>query len=1156
MLTNLSVDQILTKASSHIKKNEFSDAKKLYKTVLIQFPKNKRAQEGLENIKKCENDRFDNPPKETIDQLINLYNQRKLPIMVDQTQSLLKQYPKSFIMWNFLGVAYIDLGRASDATKALKKATELNPQYASGFCNLSVALQNEGKLDEALDACKKTIKLKPDFADAYFNMGNILKDQDKIDDAIEAYKNVILINPNYMKVYNNLGVCYYNLQNYDQAIVQYKKSLSLNCVSEEVYSNIGTSLKCLDKFDQALVSYKKAISVKPDYAEAHQALSFVLLYQGKLKEGFEEYEWRWKTPKNLGKQRCFRQPLWDGKTSLNDKTILIWYEQGVGDTIMWSSRLSLIASQAKQCILECQPKLLPLLKRSFPDIDIRAVNKSFDMERDDFDFHLPMGNLYKHFIKEISENTRPDAYLVPELTRVKYWKKRLQSLGKGPYIGISWKSANISRTRLQNYASVSELSPILKIPNVTFVNLQYSDFKDDLGKIKSDLGVTVHNFDDLDHFNNIDDVAALCAALDFVVSTKITVPLISAAVGTSTKIANWKQSEWNNVLLNPVGPLVDIFERNTLEPWSEVFNQIAKDISNHIENKSFIKNNAIEVAKKLNKNFLQAKQELIELKLTNLNKHKKNCTSINPPMELVSQIGTQYNQGHLNAVVENARILLKQYPKSFMIWNLLGASASQLGMLDKALEAYQEAIKLKPDFADAYCNMSVIFQNQGKLKEAIEACNKAISLKPNYAVAFNNRGNALKDQGKIKEAIKDYKNALAIKADYADAYYNMALAYNDESKFNETVKYYQKAITLNPSHSLAYINMGNAFKNLGALEKAIESYKKAISVKPDNAEAHQNLSYVLLNQGKLKEGLNEYEWRLKTKIGLASSRHFTQPLWDGKQSLKNKKILLWSEQGIGDTIIWSSLIPFVSLQAKSCILECQEKLVPLLERSFPSIEVKPENRHLDLERKDFDFHLPMGSLYRCFLQEILKIQKPKPFLLPDPVRVKFWKKRLNLLGNGPFIGISWKSSDMSTIRIPNYSSISEWSSILTIPDVTFINLQSKDFEDELKQIEDEFGVKVHNFDDLDQFNNIDDVAALCSALDMVVSIQSSVPLISAGVGTSTKLASWSQSSWNNILHKPVGPLVDKFKRNTWEPWDNVFNLITDNILKMTKDRDK
>ena len=90
--------------------------------------------------------------------------------------------------------------------------------------------------------------------------------------------------------------------------------------------------------------------------------------------------------------------------------------------------------------------------------------------------------------------------------------------------------------------------------------------------------MTVHNFDDLDHYNDLDDVAALCAALDIVVSTKITVPLISAGVGTVTKLANWRQSSWNNILLNPVGPFVDIFERNTLEPWHEVFTAIADDI--------------------------------------------------------------------------------------------------------------------------------------------------------------------------------------------------------------------------------------------------------------------------------------------------------------------------------------------------------------------------------------------------------------------------------------------------------------------------------------------------------------------------------------------------------------------------------------------------
>ena len=97
-------------------------------------------------------------------------------------------------------------------------------------------------------------------------------------------------------------------------------------------------------------------------------------------------------------------------------------------------------------------------------------------------------------------------------------------------------------------------------------------------KIKNETGVTVHNFDDLDHFNNIDDVAALCAALDMVVSTKTTVPLISAAIGTLTKLANWRQSPWNNRLLNPVCSSVDIFERDTWKPWKNVFNSIAEDI--------------------------------------------------------------------------------------------------------------------------------------------------------------------------------------------------------------------------------------------------------------------------------------------------------------------------------------------------------------------------------------------------------------------------------------------------------------------------------------------------------------------------------------------------------------------------------------------------
>ena len=167
--------------------------------------------------------------------------------------------------------------------------------------------------------------------------------------------------------------------------------------------------------------------------------------------------------------------MWDGKESLKGKRILLWCEQGIGDTLNWVSRLSLIASQADHCILECQEKLVPLLKRSFPDIEFKPEDRSFDSKRDDFDVHLPMGSLYKHFVDEILAKPQVDPYLIPDPVRVNYWKERLNSLGKGPYVGISWKSSVVSDYRRQHYPPITEWSPILTIPDVTFINLQYVD---------------------------------------------------------------------------------------------------------------------------------------------------------------------------------------------------------------------------------------------------------------------------------------------------------------------------------------------------------------------------------------------------------------------------------------------------------------------------------------------------------------------------------------------------------------------------------------------------------------------------------------------------------------------------------------------------------
>ena len=509
-------------------------------------------------------------------------------------------------------------------------------------------------------------------------------------------------------------------------------------------------------------------------------------------------------------------------------------------------------------------------------------------------------------------------------------------------------------------------------------------------------------------------------------------------------------------------------------------------------------------------------------------------------------------QGHVDEAINSYKKATSLKPDYAEAYANLGLILKAQGKFDEAFKAFKEVITLKPDYAESYTNLGLILKAQGKFDEAFKAFTEVITLKPDSAEAYSNLGNVLKDQGKLEDAVKVFEKAILLKPDFAEAFNNLGIVLHAQGHVDEAINSYKKATSLKPDYAEAYSNMGSVLQDQGKLELAIEVVKKSISLNPNSSEGHLNLSFMLLNNGKIKEGLDEYEWRCETARGLSRHRSFSQPLWNGKDSLKDKRILLWCEQGIGDTINWASCLLLVSSQAKNCILECQDKLIPLLKRSFPKIDIKFENRKLDEHRNDFDVHLPMGSLYKNFVKEILNNKKVESFLVPDPIRVNFWKKRLKSIGKGPYIGISWKSSNLTSERSQNYTPISAWYPLLKIPGITFLNLQYKDFANDLELIQSKIGVKVHNFDDLDHYDDIDDVAAFCAALDMVVSTKVTPSLISAGVGTATKLMNWRQSSWNNLLMNPRGPNIDIFERNTWETWDNVIDLVTEDVLKFTK----
>ena len=213
-----------------------------------------------------------------------------------------------------------------------------------------------------------------------------------------------------------------------------------------------------------------------------------------------------------------------------------------------------------------------------------------------------------------------------------------------------------------------------------------------------------------------------------------------------------------------------------------------------------------------------------------------------PPGDQLKSLVNLYTHGQYQQALTHAWELLKEFPNSVNLYNIIGASNKGLGKLEEAIDAYTKALSIKPDFADALNNMGLVIQQQGKLEKAIVVYTKALSIKPDYADAYYNMGNTLKDQGKLEEAIKALNKALSIKPDFAEALNNMGNCLKEQDKLEEAVQTYAKALSVKPNYAEVYYNLGNVLKEQGKLEDAIVAYTKALSIKPDYAEVILNAS--------------------------------------------------------------------------------------------------------------------------------------------------------------------------------------------------------------------------------------------------------------------------------------------------------------------------
>jgi tetratricopeptide (TPR) repeat protein len=256
--------------------------------------------------------------------------------------------------------------------------------------------------------------------------------------------------------------------------------------------------------------------------------------------------------------------------------------------------------------------------------------------------------------------------------------------------------------------------------------------------------------------------------------------------------------------------------------------------------------------------------------------------SQNPSEEQINCLVNLYTRGQYQETLNVASDLLLEFPKSFILYNIIGAANNSIGFFKKAIEAFQKAILIKPDFAEAYNNIGNALQTEDKLDEAVEAFNKAILIRPDFAEAYNNIGNALKEQGKLDDALEAFKKALSLSPNFAEAHSNMGKVLEAINKLDEAIEAFNKALKIKPDYSEAFNGMGNVFQRQDKLEEAAETYKKSISIKPNYADAYFNMGIVLKKQGKLIEALESYNEAVAIKPGYAEA-HFNIGIIFNKQ---------------------------------------------------------------------------------------------------------------------------------------------------------------------------------------------------------------------------------------------------------------------------------
>jgi len=502
-----------------------------------------------------------------------------------------------------------------------------------------------------------------------------------------------------------------------------------------------------------------------------------------------------------------------------------------------------------------------------------------------------------------------------------------------------------------------------------------------------------------------------------------------------------------------------------------------------------------------------------------------------------------------------------------------GKLLKAIGNLDESIEYFNIAISLKSNYFEAWFEMGCSLLDLNKFADSVVCFDECLLINPIFINAIIKKSIALSEQGNFELALDSLQHGLTLNLQSEDLYLAESSVFVKCKKYNEALSSIIQSLDINPNFTDAWSFKASIFRSLHSYDKAIYSVNRALELNPNFTDALFCKGLLLLDLKRYSESISIFNKILQLDpnfssvyISLAeahlSNQEYTKgwvdydnyrfknpkyrkfkddkdSVWNGDKS--NDTLFIWAEQGLGDQILYSSVFKELELYPQNIILSLDKKLLPIYQRSFPNfILLDRENTVNKLTDKSYDHHIPLGSVLKFFRSTIEDFNNAThPYIIDNNNLTKYFKSFLNENGN-LVCGLSWQSSNAN---FGDFKSIPFHllNPILNLKDLNFINLQygadSSVFDTDMNLFQSNFQF----FSELDLFNDIDSLASLIQACDVVVTCSNTTAHISGALNKNTLLLLpygvgkfWY---WNNVNGRCIWyPSVSIFQQTVPGSW--------------------